>query len=76
MISAYVLIAVAAGKEKNVFEDLSDVKGIKFVNELYGEWDIIAKIEAHDLGEIDVIVSQQIRTNQDVKLTSTMIVAR
>jgi len=76
LISAFVLIAVRAGREKKVLDEIQEVKGIEFVNELYGEWDLIAKIKAEQLEAIDHIISDDIRTNPDVKLTSTMIVAR
>ena len=76
MVEAYVLVAVEPGQEREVFDSLSSVNGVESLNEIYGEWDIILKLTVKDIKEIDTIVTDRIRKNPAVKLTSTMIVAR
>ena len=45
------------------------------MNELYGEWDIIAKVGVDKLEELDSLISDKIRSVKEIKETSTMIVA-
>ena len=72
---AYVLINVNVGKEREVFENLKKIENVVGVDELYGEWDIIAKVEIDKYEALDKIVSEKIRSMEGIKLTSTMLVA-
>jgi DNA-binding Lrp family transcriptional regulator len=49
---------------------------VKDVNILFGEWDIIAKLELEAPQALGTFVMDKIRTLPGVKLTSTMIVAK
>ena len=75
MVMAYVLITVDVGKERNIFERLKNLKESVEVYELYGEWDIIAKIKVSKFEELDKIITEKIRSIDGIKLTSTMLVA-
>ena len=75
VVVAYVLITVATGSEKKVCELFSKMKEIIEVSELYGEYDIIIKVELSELPELDTFLTDKIRAIKEVKLTSTMIVA-
>jgi DNA-binding Lrp family transcriptional regulator len=75
MVAAFVLISVDTGGEKSVLQKLRQIPEVVLSNELYGEWDIIAKIEVKDIRDLDGIVSLKIRKVPGVKLTSTMVVA-
>ncbi len=74
MISAYVLIAVSSGSEKKVAAKLKKIKNIAIMNEIFGEWDIILKVDVDAIEELDQIVTEEMRKIQDVKLTNTLIV--
>ena len=76
MVEAYILIKVKVGSEREVIDKLKSLKEIKDINELYGEWDIIAKIEVPNIEDLDALITEKIRDIDDIKLTSTMIVAK
>lgn len=75
---AYVLITVQVGSEYEVYEyiknDLSS-KSIKDIDIVYGEYDLIVRVEAGSLGELHEIVLK-IRSNPAVKHTATLISAQ
>lgn len=74
-VVAYVLLTVTTASEKNVSKLLSNMKEVLEVSELYGEYDIIIKVELSSLPELDTFLTDKIRSIADVNLTSTMIVA-
>jgi DNA-binding Lrp family transcriptional regulator len=74
-VIAFVLLTVATASEKNVSKLLSAMKEVLEVSELYGEYDIIIKVELSSLPELDTFLTDKIRSIADVNLTSTMIVA-
>jgi len=76
MVEAYILITVESGQEREVFDALRKLEEVESINEIYGEWDIIVKLNVNDIRKIDTVVTEKIRKNPEVKLTSTMIVAR
>ena len=72
----YVLISLKKSDEQKVYAKLSNIKEIKEVNILFGEWDIIAKVECTSAESLGSFVMENIRNNPEVNLTSTMIVSR
>jgi len=72
--TAYVLIKVAAGTEAMVFEALTKIEGVEEVNVVYGEYDIIAKVNARSMDDLRNIVTKQIRGVRDIVKTETAIV--
>lgn len=75
MVMAYVLITVGVGKERDVFDQLNKLENAVEVNELYGEWDILMKLKVDKFEELDKIITENIRSIEGIKLTSTMLVA-
>ena len=73
---AFVLLALRNGNAEDIMEELSDMKEIKEVHILFGEWDILAKINVHDSDELSTFIIQKIRTIEGVKMTSTLIAAK
>ncbi len=76
MAEAYILIKVTVGSERDVVEKLQQLRELKDINELYGEWDIIARIQTDRIEDLDSILTEKIRAIPDVTITSTMIVAK
>jgi len=68
------LIKVAAGTEAMVFEALTKIEGVEEVNVVYGEYDIIAKVNARSMDDLRNIVTKQIRGVRDIVKTETAIV--
>ena len=75
-IEAFILIQTKVGSERNVYGRLADLEEIERVYELFGEWDIIARIKVDNVGQLDGFVSETVRNIEGVNLTSTMIISR
>jgi DNA-binding Lrp family transcriptional regulator len=69
-----VLIKVAAGCEAKVFEALRKMRGVEEVNVVYGEYDIIAKVNALGMDDLRNIVTEQIRGVRGIVKTETAII--
>ncbi len=76
MAEAYVLLKVTPGYERNIVKELKDIPEIEDIDELYGEWDIIAKASVVRIEDLDALLSEKMRKIEGVTLTSTMIVAK
>ena len=72
MAIGFVLISTVPAKEHDVFSALSGVEEIIEIHPLFGEYDIIAKIEAEDFNKLGQIVIEKIRTVNGVIDTKTL----
>lgn len=73
---AYVLINLLECDERQVLDDLLSFKEIAEAHILFGEWDIIVKVEAKTPDDAGTFIMEKIRSMPDVKITSTLIVAK
>ena len=62
MVIGFVLMHVSPLREYEVFNKLSKLHEVIDVHPLFGEYDLIAKIEAEDYESIGEIVIQKIKT--------------
>jgi len=74
MIS-YILIRVDPGVEREVLEAILDLDEVEEAEHIYGEWDIVAKINIDDLEKLSEFILLTIRSIKGVRQTSTLIVA-
>ena len=72
----YVLVTLDRAKEQEVYEDLRDIPDVREVHILFGEWDLIVKIESPTPEALAQFVMEKIRSLAGVKYTSTMIVTK
>ena len=72
MSVGYVLINVEPGSEFSVFETASNLPFVVDSNLLFGDHDLIAKLEGPDLGFIAKAVVNEIRVVQGVRNTKTL----
>lgn len=72
MAVGFVLVSTAPGKEHAVYNELLKVKEIVELHPLFGEYDLIAKIEAEDFNRLGQIVVDKIRTINGVIDTKTL----
>jgi DNA-binding Lrp family transcriptional regulator len=75
MVLAYIMVRVDAGKERDVAGKVKKMSEVKEANIIYGEWDLVIKINVKNVEEITAFVVDKLRHLKEVKLTSTMIVA-
>jgi len=72
MTVGYVLITAAPSREHEVYNALSKIDEVVELTPLFGEFDMIAKIEAEDLNRMGVIVVDYIRSTPGVLDTKTL----
>ncbi|MGB9675050.1 MAG: Lrp/AsnC ligand binding domain-containing protein [Candidatus Nanoarchaeia archaeon] len=75
MVVAYVLAIVKSGSEREVVELLRKESKVKEVSLVYGEYDIIAKIELGEISELSEFILDKIRSIPLIERTTTLIVA-
>jgi len=73
---AYILASFSPGTERDAFDKLSEINGVKDINVIFGEWDIIMKVDLESPQALEKFVIDDVRSLEGNKLTSTMIVAK
>ncbi len=74
MITAFVLITVPAKRSSAVVDELRTYPEVKEAAAVYGETDIIAKVQASSLGDLDRLIMENIQGSADVKSTRSFVV--
>ena len=72
MAIGFVLINVAPAHEHEVYNKLSKIQQIVELHPLFGEYDLIAKIDANDFEELGTIIVNKIRSITGVLDTKTL----
>jgi DNA-binding Lrp family transcriptional regulator len=72
MAIGFVLISAAPAREHEVYNELSKVPEIVELHPLFGEYDLIAKIEADDFEKLGNLVVNNIRSIDGVIDTKTL----
>lgn len=72
MAIGFILINVAPAHEHEVYNKLSKIPQIVELHPLFGEYDLIAKIDANDFEELGTIIVNKIRTITGVLDTKTL----
>lgn len=70
MVIAYVLISTEPGREQSVLKSIQKADGIVEIHPLFGEYDIMAKVEAEGISHLSEIV-ENIRVVDGIKSTKT-----
>jgi DNA-binding Lrp family transcriptional regulator len=73
MAIGFALLSISPLHEKTVYEKLTQIPEIVEVHPLFGEFDILVKIEASDIDSIGGIVINKIRSIQGVMDSKTLI---
>ena len=72
MAVGYVLVNVSPGQEYDAFQAMKDIENVVDATLLFGDYDIIVKLEAEVLGQIAKIVVDIIRQIPGVTGTKTL----
>ena len=72
MAIGFILISTAPAKEHEVYNELKKIKEIVELHPLFGEYDLIAKLEAKNFNLLGQIVVDKIRTIAGVVDTKTL----
>jgi len=71
-VTGYVLMVTDVGKEHEVVEDLLKIEGVAEAQTVYGEFDILCKVDCEDLKSLDSTITK-VRKIQSVIRTMTLI---
>jgi DNA-binding Lrp family transcriptional regulator len=72
MQTAYVLISCSVGSEQDALSELKKIPEIKTAIITYGEYDLVARIEADSESQLAQIISSKIRQLQKIRSTVTL----
>jgi DNA-binding Lrp family transcriptional regulator len=72
MAIGFVLISTAPAKEHEVYNELLKLEEVVELHPLFGEFDLIAKIEADDFNKLGLVVIDRIRSIPGVIDTKTL----
>jgi DNA-binding Lrp family transcriptional regulator len=75
IVRAYVVATVKRGREHDAAEKIRKMKELTEVLVTYGLYDLVVRIEAKSLGQLDKIVTD-IRQMAEIKQTSTLVGAQ
>mgnify|MGYP000663301876 CR=1 FL=1 len=70
----YVLIVCEIGRESEIRDALEKIRGVTEAKTVYGEYDVVARLETQSLRELDEIVTN-IRKIPGIVRTITLISA-
>ena len=73
MATGFALLSISPLKEKEVFEALRNMVEITEVHPLFGEYDILVKIECGDIDQIGEVVIKKIRSLTGIIDSKTLI---
>ena len=73
MVTCFVLIKVEAKKEDYVYTTLLKLKDVEGIREVFGEFDVIARVEAKDMRFLREVLIDKIRNIDGVTNTTTLI---
>ena len=75
-VSAYVLVTLNPGTEKNILQKVTHFDEVVKVSMMYGEYDAIIKICADNLDQLNAFLTDKLRVLPDIFQTATLIVAK
>jgi DNA-binding Lrp family transcriptional regulator len=75
-IIAYVLFKVSSGTDGEVAQKLIELEEVLYVDTVFGEYDVVARVAVDDLESLERFVSDRIRLIENVLVTSTMIISK
>ena len=76
MESAYVMINCNLGSEESIIEELKSILGVKEVRGVFGNYDVLAKIEAQSPETLRELITFKIRKISDITSTTTVICSK
>ena len=71
-VQAYFMAIVKQGTEHDVAKRLGKMKGATEAIVTYGMWDVIVRIEAQNLSQLDALITEM-RKMADIVQTSTLV---
>ena len=73
MLTAFVLIKVKPGMDRDVLKAVEELPEVKEVETVYGEYDMLLKISVGNMDELDSFIFDTVRRIRGVEGTTTLI---
>jgi len=73
--TAYVMINCEMGAEGAIVEGVKSIDSVKEVSGVFGNYDIVVKIECPNIDEISETIAKKIRQLGKVQCTTTLMCA-
>lgn len=73
MAIAFVLLGVNLGTEEEVVARLRGVEGVKEAYQIFGAYDVIARLEAESTEKVRNILQERIRKVDNIRSTLTLM---
>ena len=71
-VTSYVLVVTEVGKEHEVVQELQKIEGVSVAQTVYGEFDVITKVDCENLKDLDAAITR-IRKISGIIRTMTLI---
>ena len=73
MVTAIVLVRLAAGKEKQTLAKIREIKGVSHMTAGFGRWDLVLDVETTDVSTLSNVVVRDIRATPGVLSTESLV---
>ncbi|MCW3980914.1 MAG: Lrp/AsnC ligand binding domain-containing protein [Candidatus Bathyarchaeota archaeon] len=73
MIEAYILLRVKPGMDRSVFQAIRKLREVKDLETVYGEYDLLTKIDVKSMDDLDTFIFEAVRTISGVQGTTTLV---
>jgi DNA-binding Lrp family transcriptional regulator len=73
--TAYVMINCEMGSEGKIVEDVKSLDSVKEVSGVFGNYDIVVKLECTNVEEISETIAKKIRQLGKIQCTTTLVCA-
>ncbi|MDI3474948.1 MAG: hypothetical protein PWQ79_778 [Thermococcaceae archaeon] len=73
MMEVFVLVVVKPGHEEEVYKKLKELPVAREVYRVYGEYDILARLEVENIEELDRVYEEALRKIPHIEMTETLI---
>ncbi len=73
MIAGYILLRIKPGMDRSVLHAVKELDQVKVVETLYGEYDMLIKVEVEELDDLDSFIFDVVRTVKGVEGSTTLI---
>lgn len=73
MITAYVLLRIKPGMDRNVLNSVKKLTQVKIIETLYGEYDMLIKVTVETLETLDSFIFDTVRTIKGVDGSTTLV---
>ena len=74
MQTALLLITTESGTETKVMKLLKTTKGVEDIHLVYGAYDMVARIRAESMDELQEIVANRLGRLKEIKSSTTLII--